>query len=187
MGVISRLFKKIYKFATTAIVKIKWKRALDLSDSFNGRKDTEIKISENGCITIGHNVWFQRNVSLTSVGGFLRIGNNVSINRNCIIICRGSIIIGDDASIGPGVTIYDHDHVFSTEGIIPGFRCGEVVIEKGCWIGANVTILRNTHIGEGCVIGAGAVVKGNIPSHSLVTADRELHIAPIVSKNVSNC
>ena len=30
-------------------------------------------------------------------------------------------------------------------------------------------ILRNTHIGDGCVIGAGVVVKGDIPPHSIVT------------------
>ena len=187
MGVISKMFTRINKYATTVFVKSKWKKALELSDTLNIRKDTEIKISGNGHIKIDHNVWFNRNVSLISAGGFLQIGNNVSINRNCIIVCQNSIIIGDDVSIGPGVTIYDHNHVFSTEGIRPGFHYGEVVIEKGCWIAANVTILRNTHIGEGCVIGAGAVVKGNIPSHSIVTADRELHIAPIVNKNISNC
>ncbi len=83
---------------------------------------------------------------------------------------------------GPGVTIYDHDHIFSDEGILPGYKQGSVIIDDGCWIAANVTILRDTHIGEGCVIGAGTVVKGNIPPHSLVTNDRGLNIAPIVKK-----
>ncbi len=95
------------------------------------------------------------------------------------MICRKKISIGDNVIFGPGVTIYDHDHVFSYQGIGQGFRHGEVVIENGCWIAANVTILRNTHIGEGCVIGAGAVVKGNIPPHSLVTSDRSMNIVPI--------
>lgn len=80
---------------------------------------------------------------------------------------------------GPGVTIYDHDHIFSPEGILPGFKLGEVVIEDGCWIGANVTILRNTHIGKNSVIGAGTVVKGDIPAGSLVTGQRNINITPI--------
>lgn len=103
----------------------------------------------------------------------------MSFNRNCIVICRNEIQIEEEVIFGPGVTIYDHDHIFTDEGIQPGYKHGPVIIEKGCWIAANVTILRNTHIGEGCVIGAGAVVKGEIPPHSLVTSDRGLTIVPI--------
>lgn len=67
---------------------------------------------------------------------------------------------------------------------MPGYKHGAVVIEKGCWIASNVIILRNTHIGEGCVIGAGACVKGVIPPHSLVTSDRELNIVPIEKRTM---
>lgn len=77
------------------------------------------------------------------------------------------------------MTIYDHDHVFSAEGILPGFRYGSVIIEQGCWIGANVIILRDTYIGKGSVIGAGSIVKGNIPPHSLVTNNRNINIVSI--------
>lgn len=117
-------------------------------------------------------------------GGVLTIGNNVSFNRNCILICRKEIAIGDNVIFGPGVTIYDHDHIFTDEGIQPGYKLGSVIIEKGCWVAANVTILRNTHIGEGCVIGAGAVVKGDIPPHSLVTSDRKMNIVPIEKRTM---
>ena len=117
-------------------------------------------------------------------GGVLSIGKKVAFNRNCIIICRKSITIGDNVIFGPNVTIYDHDHVFTDSGIQPGYKHGEVIIDRGCWIAAGVTILRNTHIGEGCVIGAGTVVKGNIPPHSLVTSDRGLNIAPIENRMV---
>ena len=57
-----------------------------------------------------------------------------------------------------------------------------ITIEDNCWIGANATILRGTHIGEGCVIGAGTVVKGEIPPHSIVTSNREMVIKPIKDK-----
>lgn len=95
------------------------------------------------------------------------------------MICRKKISIADDVIFGPGVTIYDHDHIFSYEGILPGFKYGDVIIEEGCWIAANVTILKNTHIGKGCVIGAGALVQGDIPPHSLVTGNRAINIVPI--------
>jgi acetyltransferase-like isoleucine patch superfamily enzyme len=183
MSLVLKGIKAIGFCFATAVSKIRWK-GLNVSGLFRKRCDTQIIISENGKMSIGRDVRFQRNVSLTSVGGVLSIGNNVSFNRNNIIICRKEITIGDNVIFGPGVTIYDHDHVFSEEGILPGYKHGAVVIEKGCWIASNVTILRNTHIGEGCVIGAGAVVKGVIPQHSLVTSDRGLNIVSIKNRTM---
>ena len=183
MNIIFKGFRKIGFYAATAGAKMRWP-TLSVNGLFRKRRDTQIIISDEGSMIIGKDVLFQRNVSLSSVGGVLRIGNNVSFNRNCIAICRKEITIDDDVIFGPGVTIYDHDHIFSDDGICPGYKHGAVVIERGCWIAANVTILRNTHIGEGCVIGAGAVVKGDIPPHSLVTSDRSLNIIPIEKRIV---
>lgn len=115
-------------------------------------------------------------------GGRLIIGNRVLLNRNSMIICHDRIEIGDHCAIGPNVAVYDHDHKFGIEGIKTGFNTTPVVVEKNCWIGAGVIILRGTHIGEGSVIGAGCIVKGEIPAHSLVTSDRHLEIEPIEKK-----
>jgi len=41
---------------------------------------------------------------------------------------------------------------------------GSVDIGEDVWIGANVVILPGSRIGSGCVIGAGAVVKGELPA-----------------------
>lgn len=180
---ISRVFNRIKDMIVTALSKMLWD-GLSVNGLFHKRGDTQIILKDNGKMNIGRGVLFQRNVSLSSIGGILSIGNNVSFNRNCIVVCRKEIQIGDNVIFGPGVTIYDHDHIFSVEGIQPGFRHGSVVIEKGCWIAANVTILRNTHIGEGCVIGACAIVQGNIPPRSLVTSDRELKIVHIEKRTL---
>jgi acetyltransferase-like isoleucine patch superfamily enzyme len=42
-----------------------------------------------------------------------------------------------------------------------------VRIGPDTWIAAKVTILRGTRIGRGCVLGAHAVVKGDIPDYSI--------------------
>ena len=182
MNVIGKVIRKLGLYIATVIAKIKHS-GLSVDGFFRGRRDTQIIIQEAGKMKLGKNVTFQRNVSLTSVsGGILDIGSDVAFNRNCTVICRREIIINDHVIFGPGVTIYDHDHKFSEEGILSGFKHGSIIIEEGCWIGANVTILRNTHIGEGSVIGAGAIVKGDIPPHSLVTSDRKLNIVPIRKK-----
>ena len=135
---------------------------------------------KKGTVSIGRGFTMKPNAYIAVMdGGKVTIGQSVSLARNSILVCHDSITIGSNCAIAPNVTIYDHDHKFGPEGICPGYNTAPVVIERNCWIGAGVTILRGTHIGEGCVIGAGCIVKGNIPPHSLVTGDRSLVIRPI--------
>lgn len=117
-------------------------------------------------------------------GGKLVIGDSVSINRNTMIICHDRITIGSKCSIGPNVSIYDHDHKFDENGITSGFKTSPVTIADHCWIGGGCTILRGSHIGEGSVIGAGCIITGDIPPHSLVTSNRTLNITPIISSEM---
>ena len=128
---------------------------------------------ELGRATIGDNV------TISAPGGRMRVGDGVSFNVNCYVVCRGEMTIGDGCAVGPGVCIVDHNHNFDENGLGSGLKVGKIVIGKKCWIGANAVILKDTIIGDGCVIGAGAVVKGNIPAHSLVVSNRELVVTPI--------
>ena len=143
------------------------------------KRGVEIK-SKGSSIYLGKSFNAQTNTHFVAVnGGDLMIGDHVSFNRNCIVICRGAITIGDRCTFGPNVCIYDHNHKFDLEGVKGLLKAGEIVIGKSYWISAGVIILKDTHIGDGCVIGAGAVVKGVIPEHSVVTSDRTLKITPI--------
>ena len=139
-----------------------------------------------GRIRFGKNFSIKQGVYIAAIdGGNITFGDNVSINRNCILVCHNAISIADNCAIGPNTVFYDHDHKFGLNGIEVGFKTSPIVIEKNCWIGAGVTILKGTHIGEGSVIGAGSVVKGVIPPHSIVTSNRELVITPIVKHDNS--
>lgn len=178
MCLIRKILRIVGYYIATANAKIRY-RGLIIDGLFRGHKDTQITLQEAGKISIGKRVSFQRNVSLSSVGGTLSVGSEVSFNRNCILVCRKEICIGDRCIFGPNVLIYDHDHQYSKSGVTNKYNTGSVIIEDGCWIGGNVTILRNTHIGEQSVIGAGCVVRGDVPAHSIVTSSRELKIHPI--------
>lgn len=166
------------------LLSIIWLRLIHPSVETNGihqiRIGTEIIQKANGHIIVGNRVSTQKNVTLAVVGGIIQIGENVSFNRYDIVACYEKILIGNNCAFGPNVIIYDHDHKYNTERFNPcEYKTSPVIIEDNCWIGANVTILRGAHIGEGCVIGAGSVVKENIPPHSIVTLNRELKITRI--------
>ncbi|WP_144876525.1 DapH/DapD/GlmU-related protein [Microbacterium sp. 1.5R] len=104
------------------------------------------------------------------VGEGLRVGDRSSFATGCFIGCSGSIVIGDDVMLGPGVRIYSENHVFSDASVTiksQGVERGAVVIGDDCWIGSGVTITSGVTIGRGVVIGSGSVVTRDIPAFSI--------------------
>lgn len=162
-----------------ACYKLRRGRALHFGGIPSMDRNTRINLKK-GNLSIGRGFRMKPGAYIAVVnGGNLAVGDHVAINRNSMIICHESITIGDNCFFGPNVMIYDHDHKFGYDGIVPGYRTSPVTIGKNCWLGAGVVVLRGTRIGEGCVIGAGCVVKGDIPPHSQVTANRHLTVTPL--------
>jgi acetyltransferase-like isoleucine patch superfamily enzyme len=77
------------------------------------------------------------------------------------------ITIEDDVMMGSGVHLYVHNHCFDSPDvpiIDQGYYASqEIVLKKGCWLGANVIVLPGVTIGENSVIGAGSMVTKSIP------------------------
>ncbi|WP_084268023.1 DapH/DapD/GlmU-related protein [Azohydromonas lata] len=109
--------------------------------------------------------------------GCIYFGRNVQLNDFVHIGALEKVHIGDNVLIASRVFITDHGHGNYAEdvensdpGQAPDIRtlhAQPVTIEDNVWIGENVCILPGSHIGKGCVIGAGAVVKGVIPPYSI--------------------
>ncbi|WP_187248871.1 acyltransferase [Microbacterium sp. 4-7] len=104
------------------------------------------------------------------VGEGLRVGDRSSVATGCFIGCSGSIVIGDDVMLGPGVRVFSENHVFSDPSATiksQGVQRGAVTIGDDCWIGSGVTITSGVTIGRGVVIGSGSVVTRDIPDYSI--------------------
>jgi len=174
------MFGRIFCRLKVLTLKLKYGKRLDIKRGAQVlRADTEIKIGRDARLSIG-SVNVNTNVHIECECGELKIGRGVILNRNCIVACRHKIIIGDNCLFGPNVCVYDHNHLYGEKGVCPDkFRCSEIIIEDSCWIGANSVILRGTHIGKNSVVGAGAVVRRNIPSGSLVLPSGEIRAVPI--------
>jgi len=104
-------------------------------------------------VTIGNNVFFNRNVSILALDG----------------VAESEIIISDKCQFGPNVVIVSADHDFKNIGQIRFTNSvpGKIIIEEDCWIGSNVTITKDVVIGKGSVIGANSVVTRKIPPYSI--------------------
>lgn len=82
-----------------------------------------------------------------------------------------NISIGNNVSITRGVTILAHDYSYKVfRNIYHDMpqKFGVTKIGNNVFIGMNAIILMGSNIGDNCVIGAGSVVSGNIPSNSVV-------------------
>lgn len=103
-------------------------------------------------------------------GGQLKIGSHVQINDNCQIACAGNIHIGDHVLIASKVFITDHDHDFQYDGkpLEWPLNVDSVYIERGCWLGNGVHVLKGVTLGEGSIVGAGSVVTRSFPKNSIV-------------------
>lgn len=136
-------------------------------NSIRGAFKTEI--IGDGCIAIGHFLMSRGPLYLKSVnGGKLTIGEDVFFNHNCSITCAEKVTIGNHCMFANNIVIIDHDHVIGGNGVTGELSARPVIIEDHVWCGANVTITKGVHIGSGAVIGANAVVVNDIEAHAIV-------------------
>lgn len=133
-----------------------------------------LKVFGQGRFLIGRNCEFAAYCDLEVHGkGVLSIGDKTYMNRYCMISAHEEVTIGKECMFGPGVKVFDNDHVHSPEtGVSTKLKTAPIRIGDQCWIASDVIILRGTTIGDNCVIGAGCIVKGDVPAGSVVRPAR---------------
>lgn len=94
----------------------------------------------------------------------IKIGNNVFINSNSLLMARGGITIEDDVMIAGNVQLLSNNHDEYDRQIL---TCKEIHIKKGAWIGAGVSILPGVTIGEYAIVGAGAIVTKDVGDYEV--------------------
>ena len=133
------------------------------------RGEFKAEIIGNGTISIGKFLMSRGPLYLKSVnGGNLSIGENVFFNHNCSITCADEIKIGNHCMFANNFVIVDHDHEVGENGVTGDLTAKPIVIEDRVWCGANVTIVKGVHLGAGAVIAAGAVVIKDVPKRAVV-------------------
>ena len=130
-------------------------------------RHAQVKITNGGKLFLGARVILDDHslVQLTKPKPTVRIGDYVVLGRFSIIAAKKSITIGRFTQIAPFCQILDQEHGCESNELIINQRSvlGEVVIGEDCWLGTGVTVLSNSSIGDGSIVGAGSVVRGAIP------------------------
>lgn len=138
------------------------------------KKGVELKLFPGSRVCVGKAPIIGRYTTLNvAKGATLEIGDNVGIGNRCEIVCHQLIKIGNGTMLAPNVLMFDHNHTFDLRTGVNQrqYENGSIQIGRNCWIGANVTILKDVTIGDNCVIGAGSVVVKSIPNNSVAVGN----------------
>ncbi|NOZ61617.1 MAG: flippase-like domain-containing protein [Calditrichaeota bacterium] len=124
----------------------------------------------NKGIKIGNGVFVGRNTILTCHDGDIILEDNVNIGFNCVISSLGSIVIKENHLMAAFCYLVGGDHVADRTDVpvlYQGRTATGIVLEENIWLGAGVAILDGSHVGRDSIIGAHAVVNGNIDPYSI--------------------
>ena len=101
----------------------------------------------------------------------LVIGDRCVIGAGSTLTAHGSITLGDDVWFGQNVFVSDASHGYQDVETPIGLQLGDhepVSIGSGSWVGHGAVILPGSRVGRNVVVGAGTVVHGEVPDHSVV-------------------
>jgi acetyltransferase-like isoleucine patch superfamily enzyme len=113
----------------------------------------------------------------TKIGAFVEIQKGATVGARCKIsshtfICEG-VVIEDGVFVGHGV-MFTNDRfprAINPDGSLQteaDWSVEPTIVKRGASIGSNATIICGVTIGEGALVGAGAVVNKDIPDYSIV-------------------
>lgn len=106
--------------------------------------------------------------------GGVRIGNHVEIG-NATMVCRGTLgdtIVEDHVKIDNLVHVAHNCHLEEGAMIIAGAEVsGAVRVGRNAWIGPNACVIQKVQLGEGSLVGIGAVVLKNVDAGAVVVGN----------------
>ena len=128
----------------------------------------------------------------TRVWAFAHVLPGSKIGADCKVgghaFVEGGVVVGDGVTIKNGVQLFSgvtvEDEVFLGPGVVftndasprapypkgpAGWRA--TLVRRGATVGANATVLSGLTIGCWAMVGAGAVVTGDVPAHAVVVGN----------------
>lgn len=131
-----------------------------------------LRIGHGTSVRLGDRVRIRQQVKITG-GGRVDVGADTLLN-GCWIVAATEVTFGDHCLISDcGITDNDFHNLPPLARHDPPAELtrAPVTIGRNVWLGAHALILKGVHVGEDSVVGAGAVVRADVPAGVVVSGN----------------
>ena len=132
----------------------------------------DAKGTDNRGLFIGNGVFIGRNTILSCKNGDIIIEDHANIGFNCEIFSASRVRVGKSILMAAYTYLVGGDHLYDRVDI-PVLEQGRTArgidVGDGVWLGTHVVVTDGSTIGRDAIIGAGAVVVGEIPEFAIAT------------------
>lgn len=93
--------------------------------------------------------------------GKLKIEDNVKLTSSVFVSVANEVSIGEGALIAEGAALRDSQHQYDRGEFVrkQGLCLGKIKLGKDVWVGRCSSVLMNSELGDGCIVGAHSLVK----------------------------
>jgi acetyltransferase-like isoleucine patch superfamily enzyme len=130
----------------------------------------DAKGASNTGITIGSGVFVGRGTILSCKNGDIVIEDNANLGFNCEIFSGSRVRLGKNALVAAYTYLVGGDHLYDRVDIpvlYQGRPTKGIDVDDNVWLGAHTVVTDGSRIGRDAIIGAGAVVIGEIPEFAI--------------------
>jgi len=157
-------------------VKIVGAEYISLGDKVRISDGCTLIARGEGGITLGDCTRLEERVYLDTErpDGYINIGSHVYIGTGTTLFGHRGMEIGDHCLFAQNITITPYSHIFedpNTEIIKQDGHSRKVTIGRDSYLGMNVCVLYSADIGEGSVVGSGAVVVKPLEPYSVAVGN----------------
>ena len=125
---------------------------------------------KGGEVRLGPRVDLRHNVVLNISGRLELVGDN-PVSWGSVIHCSNAVTLQAMAGVAERVTIADSSHFFTEpdQWFYHNVKLGKVDVGTNTWLCPNSVLTRFAQVGDHCIVAAGSVVIGTVPSGHLAS------------------
>jgi len=132
----------------------------------------DAKGTDNVGIVIGSGVFVGRNTILSCKNGDIIVDDHANVGFNCEIFSASRVRVGKSVLMAAYTYLVGGDHLYDRVDI-PVLEQGRTArgidVGDNVWLGTHVVVTDGSRVGRDAIIGAGAVVVGEIPEFAIAT------------------